>query len=185
MKTSRTLLCSLVAAATLAFATAARADHDHFDFDHIDELASHVQAHSRSLATEARRQLASDPHYRHVATDVNMVYRQSAHIHSLIHAGVNPADLCRDVRQLDELVHHLEETLADVREGHGHYDHWHRTRVWHGPDLRNIRRLMAMIEDDTHELMDEVHTLESLLSARPSRPGIYLGGSGFSIRLGR
>jgi hypothetical protein len=40
-----------------------------------------------------------------------------------------------------------------------------------------------MIEDDTHELMDEVHTLESRLSARPS--GIYLSRPGISIRFGR
>ena len=184
MKTIRLTALSFAASAAFALcAAAARADHDHFDFDSIDELASHVQAHSRSLATEVRRQLPGDPSYSHVVADVNALYRQSARIHSLIHAGVNPADLCRDVRKLDSLVHHLEETLSEVREGHSHYDHWYHTRVWHGPDLRNIRKLMAMIEDDTHELMDEVHTLESLISARPS--GIYLSRPGISIRFGR
>lgn len=184
MKTLRFAVYSLAALATLGlFTAAARADHDHFDFDPIDELASHVQAHSRDLAVEVRRQLPSDPNYRHVVADVSAVYRQSARIHSLIHAGVNPADLCRDVRKLDSLVHHLEDTLSEVRDGHSHYDHWFHTRTWHGPDLRNIRRLMGMIEDDTHELMDEVHTLESRLSARPS--GIYLSRPGISIRFGR
>jgi hypothetical protein len=183
MKTLRFAALSLAAAASLGlFAAAARADH--FHFDSIDELASHVQAHSRDLAVEVRRQLPSDPNYRHVVADVSAVYRQSARIHSLIHAGVNPADLCRDVRKLDSLVHHLEETLSLVREGHSHYDSWYHTRVWHGPDLRNIRRLMHMIEDDTHELLDEVHTLESLISAR--RPsGIYLSRPGISISFGR
>jgi hypothetical protein len=182
MKTLRFAALSLAAAASLGlFAAAARADH--FDFDPIDELASHVQAHSRDLAVEVRRQLPSDPNYRHVVADVSAVYRQSARIHSLIHASVNPSDLCREVRKLDSLVHHLEETLSEVREGHSHYDSWYHTRVWHGPDLRNIRRLMNAIESDTHELMDEVHTLESLISARPS--GIYLSRPGISIRLGR
>jgi hypothetical protein len=184
MKTIRLAAFSLAASAAFAlFATAARADHDHFEFDQIDELASHVQAHSRSLANEIRRQLPGDPNYTHAVADVTAVYRQSARIHSLIHAGVNPADLCREVRKLDSLVHHLDETLANVREGHSDYDHWHHTRVWHGPDLRNIRRLMGMIEGEMHELMDEVETLESLTSARPS--GIYFSRPGFSIRLGR
>ena len=195
MNTFRLASFSLAASAAFALvATTARADHDHYDFDSIDELASHVQAHSRSLASEVRRQLPGDPNYRHVVADVSAVYRQSARIHSLIHAGANPADLCRDVRKLDSLVHHLEETLSDVREGHSHYDHWYHTRAWHGPDLRNIRRLMGMIEDDTHELMDEIHRIETYLSARPTytRPGvsvspggIYLGGRGISVRLGR
>jgi hypothetical protein len=194
MKTLRFAAFSVAASAALALcASAARADHDYFDFDSIDELASHVQGHSRSLAAEVRRQLPSDPSYAHVVADVNALYRQSARIHTLIHAGVNPADLCRDVRQLDQLVHHLQETLSDVHEGHSHFDPWYHTYVWHGPDMRNIRRLVGMIEDDTHELMDEVHTLESL-SAGPSfsRPGvaltpggIYLGGRGISVRLGR
>ena len=184
MKTLRFAAVSLAATLSLGlFSAAARADHDHFDFDPIDELASHVQAHSRDLAVEVRRQLPSDPSYRHVVADVSAVYRQSARIHSLIHAGVNPADLCRDVRKLDSLVHHLEETLSEVREGHSHYDSWYHTRVWHGPDLRNIRRLMRMIEDDTHELMDEVHTLETMVSSPPS--GIYLSRPGISIRFGR
>ena len=184
MKTLRLAAYSFAASAALALcAASARADHDHHDFDTIDELASHVQAHSRSLALEVRRQLPGDVNYAHVVADVNALYRQSARIHSLIHAGVNPADLCRDVRKLDSLVHHLEETLSEVRPGHSHYDHWYHTQVWHGPDLRNIRRLMGMIEDDTHELMDEVETLESLASARPS--GIYLSRPGISFRFGR
>jgi hypothetical protein len=184
MKTLRLSALSLAATAAFAFgATTARADHDHYGFDTIDELASHVQAHSRSLATEVRRRLPGDPNYAHVVADVNAVYRQSARIHSLIHAGVNPAELCRDVRQLDSLVHHLEETLDGVRPGHSHFDHWTHSQVWHGPDLRNIRRLMGMIEGDTHELMEQVAVLESQLSARPS--GIYFGGRGISIRLGR
>jgi hypothetical protein len=184
MKTLRFAAFSLAAIASLGlFAALARADHNHFEFDTIDELASHVQAHSRELAVEVRRQLPGDAHYSHVVSDVSAVYRQSARIHSLIHAGVNPADLCRDVRKLDALVHHLEETLAEVREGHSHYDSWYHTRVWHGPDLRNIRRLMRAIESDAHELMDEVHTLEQLVSARPS--GIYLSRPGISVRFGR
>ena len=184
MKTLRFAALSLAAIASLGlFAASAHADHDHFGFDTIDELASHVQAHSRDLAVEVRRQLPRDPHYSHVVADVSAVYRQSARIHSLIHADVNPADLCRDVRKLDALVHHLEETLSEVREGHSHYDSWYHTRVWHGPDLRNIRRLTGMIEDETHELMEEVERIEASLSARPS--GIYLSRPGISIRLGR
>lgn len=195
MTTSRTTFLSLVAAAVFALTgTAARADHDHFDFDPIEELTAHVQDHSRDLSREVRRQLVGDPQYSHVMADVTAVYRQSARVHALSHARRDPAELCRSARKLDQLVHHLEDTISGLRDGHSHYDHWTRTRVQHGPDLRNIRRLTHMIEDDTHELLDEVQKIERRFSARPtfSRPGavvtpggVYVGGRGFSVRLGR
>jgi hypothetical protein len=182
MKTLRFTAFSLAALVGLsASAPTARADHDHFGFDAIDELASHVQAHTRDLAIEIRRQLPGDPQYRHAVADVNLVYRQAAKIHSLIHAGVSPTILCREVRTLDAQVHHLEETLSAVRSGHSHFDPWHHSHVWHGPDLRKIRRLMSAIESDTHALMDEVHTLEQLAAG----PSITFRRPGISISFGR
>lgn len=192
MKTTRFAALSVAAALTLLVSGAA-ARADHFDFDPICELSGHVQSHSRDLLREARRQLTRDPNYGHFVADVTAIYRQAGRVDSLGHAGFDHAELCRSIRQLDALVHHLEETVADLRPGHSHYDHWTHSHTFHGPDLRNIRRLVRLIEQDTHELLDQVHHVETYFSAAPvRRPGIavtpggvYLGGRGFSVRLSR
>jgi hypothetical protein len=82
---------------------------------------------------------------------------------------------------VDALMHHMEEIVDDLDHGHGHGHHH-----GHGSELRHITKLLRIIEDDAHELVEEIERLERHASHRPvfSRPGIYLGGQGISFSFG-
>lgn len=178
MKTLTLSLVSLTAFAGLLLGTnAARADHNHFGS--VENYAAHLQDHSRELYYELRVHVGYGSSGRHLMSDTAEMYRLASRIRANAHSGWNLESMCRDARRLDSLVHHMEEIVDDLDHGHGHGHH-------HGSELRHITRLLRIIEDDTHELVDEIERLERHASARPmySRPGIYLGGSGISVRFG-
>jgi uncharacterized protein (UPF0335 family) len=195
MKTTITTFCSLAAVLSLGLvASPARADHVHVHrLYQVEELAAHVMEHSRDLYHEARHELLGHPDQRHVTQDISEVYRTAASIYNTARSCQHIDELCRDARRLDKLVHHLEDTLDHVRSHdihhHGHY---------HGPDLRTARKLVRMVEQDTHELMEEIERIErryGISHAAPvavARPGVsvgpsgvYFGGRSFGIRIGR
>ena len=180
MKTLTLSLVSLTAFAGLLLGTnTARADHDHYGT--AETYAAHVQDHSRELYYEIRSHLGYGSSGRHLMSDAAEMYRLAVRIRSNAHAGWNLESMCRDARRLDSLMHHMEEIVDDLDHGHGHGHHH-----GHGSELRHITKLLRIIEDDTHELVEEIERLERHASHRPvfGRPGIYLGGQGISFKFG-
>ncbi|HEX5104818.1 MAG TPA: hypothetical protein VFV87_13450 [Pirellulaceae bacterium] len=175
--------------AILVSAGVARADHG---FSTVEDLAFHVQDHSRDLYYEVRNHLGQTSAGRHLMSDVVEVNRAAARIRSYAHAGYNLEVICRDARKLDELIHHMEEIVDDLRHaGHDHYghDHFGYGQFGHGQfDGRHVASLLREIEEDVHNLQSEIEWLERS-AVRPGVSvgpgGIYLGGRGFSIRLAR
>lgn len=171
MQTIRLTLAAFASFATLALTTTvARADH----YGSAENLAAHVQSHSRDLYTEIRHHVGYGFSGRHLLSDTAEMYRLAVRIRSNAHAGWNLNAIARDARQLDRLTHHMRELIDDMDHGHGHHKH--------GSELRHITKLLRVIEDDVHELLAEVERLQQHASLHYSQPGLYLGGTGISVK---
>jgi hypothetical protein len=168
----RTMTLVLAATFSLLAAQPARADHDS-GYDQIDRLARRIQDESRQLYQELRSASHADYGLRSAVSEVAQVYHLAGRFHSTAHTWGSVRQLHRDAKSLRQLVHHVEEHLAAYR---------------------HFRRHIDRIDNLTHDLEDRVLRLDDrpIYSRRPDygpahdvRPGISLGGSGFSIRIGR
>lgn len=146
------LLIKPIAALGLLVATVAGANTASADtYDHIDVLALHIERQARLLVRESR-QYQYTPEYRHIVADTTEMFRLTAHIHDLVRRRNCIAELERDVRELDSQFHHLEELFDRVdrnaRRGHGLVG-----------CTAQVRRLLESIEDDIHQLKDDLRSL--------------------------
>jgi hypothetical protein len=172
----RSLLLLLVTLTGSAlFANSARA----FDprYDRLDDLASRLEAESRTLTRELRRYGYADPNLREASREVASIARDARHIHTILHTGVSLDHLHSDVLSLQDSVHHLEEHLAP-------YDHFEDHVV-------QMDALTHAIDDAIHALEHAHVTRRPVTVYRPdygvpqNRGGVTFGNGGFSVRLGR
>lgn len=163
-------LTLVIAAAALAIAQPARADHDDHDLDRIDRLSQSVQSESRTLYYELRRFAYSDPNLRSAMNEVAQIYQYASRIHDGAHGHVSRRQMDRDVHAMKDLVHHVEEHLV-------HYSHY--------------RRHIDRIDSRTHQLEDAIHDFSDDFGRRPVVVDPWYGsetwygsGSGYSTRPG-
>lgn len=122
--------------------------------EHIDELALRLQGISTKLVREFSHNYRGSPHQRHLVADGIAVARLARHVHSLAHHGAachNREALLADVRQLDELYHHMEITLVEVRA----------RSIRPGCDQR-IDRLMSAFHDTLEHIESDLSGLDVL-----------------------
>ncbi|MEQ8786288.1 MAG: hypothetical protein RIC55_08310 [Pirellulaceae bacterium] len=178
---SKSFAIAVVAAASLISTRSA----DAAPGDHLDLLASRLQAQSRDLIGEFRLHYAHTAEYRHLVSDAYSVYRLAGHIHVLAHTSQSLHHIESDLRQLDRLLHHLHE-LVDHREIHPHGGHTHG-------DTAHVHRLLGQMEDTLHHMLSDVRQMTRHNHGVGSGHGRFSGGygqfpsqsSGIIIRNGR
>ena len=196
MKTSLSIVCSsLVALVGLVAVSPARADQ-HRAVHEIERLALHVRTHSREMASLLR--VGRFPHdfAQHLRGDLAAVGQAADHLRDTADDHDHPQHILADIRQLSPLVRQVVSHVRELNAGLG----------WYGggsSSLRNLNRLAAEMQEDMQQLefnarlLDGSHyhshggTLYRPVPAQP-RPGIafgpgglVIGGSRFSIQLGR
>jgi hypothetical protein len=129
----------------------------------LDSAAHYVEETANALAWELYRHHRNDRGYREVYTETKEVWAVARHCHDLLHNKISNARLKRNVAELDELFHHLEEHIA---RWHPDYharpaDGWHEFAIHdhdhihdHGADER-LLGIMANLERGLHKLMQD------------------------------
>jgi hypothetical protein len=143
----------------------ARAD----GFEHIDSLALSLQKQTRALYNEFGEHFGHSSHAFHLKNDAAKMFRLARHVHDVAHVGGNPNHIAADLKQLDQLFHHLEGLVDhiehDAAHGDGHV---------HG-DITHVRQLMAEVEGTLHHLRADLKELRR----GPVGPVVPIGGGGF------
>ena len=182
----------------------ARADHD--QRAEVKALARRAQDQSRELYGEIQAHLRSSPHYRELLNDVAGIHRAAGHIRSVA-SHVSRQHLDTDIHELEELVAHVKEHVADAsHDSHGHsHVGTYGYIVRHSGSTRHVREAIRELDDTVEQLVDAVHDLDSGYGYEVRRPvvvdsyyppsygyrsgysssGITFGGRGFSIQFGR
>lgn len=149
----------------------------------VERLSRSIQAESRSLYYELRAFPYGDANTRSALSEVGQIYSLASRIHDAAHGYGSVHGMDRNVHSLKRLVHHVEEHLAGQRY---------------------FRGLINRIDNLTHELEDAVHDLDDReffggpvtsghVHSGPvysgpvnsTRPGVTIGGRGFSFTIGR
>ena len=126
-------------------------------YDHFDQIAHRIERQATELVREVRH-FRHTRQYGHLAQDAVALMRSARHAHNTAHVGCDLGHLEVDVREMDRLVHHIEDLLDDIEHsiihGHGHA---------HG-NARHVRQVLHAIEDNVHHLWDDLRALR-----RPGR----------------
>ena len=150
---------------TCLISTLALTDARGTDLEHIDRLAYSIKRQTALICRELRLGFRQTPHYHHLYSDVYKMYRLADHIHDVAHHAPNLPHMRSDARELDELMHHVQELLgasvADAR-----YDFHTGVGLgvsgYHG---RRMRSLIDGLEDSVHHLLDDLN-----VAGRRTRP---------------
>lgn len=121
-------------------------------YDHFDRIARDIERQSVALVRETRH-FRHTPQYRHLVQDAVALMRTAQHAHNTAHIGCDLGHLEADVRELDRLVHHLEEVVDDIEHGilHGH-GHAHG-------NANHVHQLLHAIEANVHHLWSDLRSL--------------------------
>lgn len=114
-------------------------------FEHIDRLAVRLQRQAEELHEEVHLHFRRTPQYRHLDRDVAAIERHAAHIHEVAHRG-DVRHFRADVRELDRLVHHVEELVDDL----GRFRQLDRRAYVH------LRRSLEQVADTVHHLSEDL-----------------------------
>ena len=171
----------------------------------IHDLAYTLKRQTTRAAREVRYGFRHTPQYRHLYKDVYEMYREADHLYRISHHAVSNAHVLEDIEELDELMHHTQELVAEIKKHTGSpLDH----DFGHGAASRyHLRRLCDILESTNHtlhELQDLVDykspnrlerelippaapsELPPIPSARRRRIEVFRsgrGGFGFSLRI--
>ncbi len=162
MTTRAKLTTTVIAAFTLALAsTSAHA----VDYRHLDRLAIRLTKNSEALFREFRVHYRHTSEYRHLISDAKALRSRALHIHEVAHHRGSLYHLASDVREMDQLFHHLEEVVERVDHRSSH--DYHSGHV-HG-NSRHVSSLMRTIGCDLHHLGEDVEmaTPRSSYNRRP------------------
>jgi hypothetical protein len=140
----------------------ARAD----EFEHIDSLALSLQRQTRELYNEFGEHYRHASHSIHLRNDAAKMFRLARHIHDVAHVGGSLNHIAADLRQLDQLFHHLEDLVEHIE-----HDAFHGDGHVHG-DTGHVQALMSEIEDTIHHLRADVNELRR----GPVGPVVPIGG---------
>lgn len=134
----------------------------------VDELAFALMRQTAAATREVRFGFRNAPQYKHLYQDVYDMYRAADHIHDVAHVAGNQRHILKDVEQLDELVHHVQELIDEMSGpavGHSrHYQYHYGHRPSSQYHMRRLNHLMHDIVETVHELQDVVGY------SRPTRP---------------
>ncbi len=172
MKTIATTTAILVTSGL--FADTARAGH------HIDELAYTLRNQAVAVTREVYTGFRGTPQFEHLYSDVYEMYKLADHIHDVAHVRGSIPHIRRDMEEMDELFHHVEDLVADISRNsrsshrsrfghhghHGHYGH-HGVSSYH---LRRLCRLLEEMEDTMHHLLEDVSVGAVPVPAVPTPP---------------
>ena len=142
-----TAIAAVIAAAGLTLQSAS-AGHD----EGLIHLSHELEELAGSLHEEFGAHYSHTSAYRHLLADASSIAGRADHIHRLAHdPRAYLIHIEADLRQLDELAHHLHE-LVDVTDA-GHYGHVHG-------DSRHVHTLMASLTGVIHSMESEVQAMQ-------------------------
>lgn len=144
----------------------------------VDELANELQRDMAQICREVRVHFRHTAEYRHLYKDAYDMYSRAVHIHDVAHHMDRRAlgEIEQDVAALDDLYHHVEELVSQLKRrsgGHGH-DIRHggrgrgRVEFRHGGSGVNgfhLRQLIRMLD----HAGDTLHTLQEVVAAHHQR----------------
>lgn len=128
--------------------------------NHVDDLAVLLMRQANSICLEMHRNYRHNPGYRETYREMYQVLQDAKHIHELVHDHYHHRDhrgerdhIASDLHEMDGLVHHVEEDIANWTPAHAHHDHFHHGAV-HGQG-QNLQRLMHSFSETLHHLMTD------------------------------
>ena len=170
---SKTITAIVIAIGFVSGADSAKAS----TYDHLDQLALQLQGQSRRLISEFRLHYRHTREYRHLISDGYEMYRLAAHIHRVAHQHGGVHHLQSDLKQLDQLHHHIHD-LVDHREVHPHGGHVHG-------NTGHVHAMLEEMEDTLHHMLDDVKQLtRPVYHHRDHRHDTFHGGPDREIRIG-
>lgn len=126
----------------------------------VDELAYSLMRQTAAATREVRLGFRHSPQYKHLYQDVYDMYSAADHIHDIAHVAGSQRHILKDVEQLDELVHHVQELIDEMSGpavGHLSHNHYRYGRsVSSQYHMRRLNYLMHDIVETVHELQDVV-----------------------------
>lgn len=129
-------------------------------YQHFDSIAKDLERQAHLFVKETRH-FRHTPQYRHLLHDALTLARTARHAHVTAHVGCDLRHLEKDVRILDERLHHLTDLVRDIDRGAA-YGRGHARC-----DTRHVHRLLQLMLNDVHHLLDDIQALRG----RHHRPG--------------
>ncbi len=139
-------------------------EHFHATGGHTDSVANRVEQAANLVAWELHNHHRGHHDFRVVYRETKEMWAVARHCHDLLHNNISNDRLKRNVRELDELFHHLEEHLVTWQMGYSARvnGQWHDYVLHdheHGHGFGGEHRLLALMADlerSLHHLMEDV-----------------------------
>ncbi len=127
--------------------------------DHLDELAVQLERQANAICLEMYHNYQGNRGYRETYREMYKVLQDAKHIHELVHDRYHRNQrggedhIARDLHEMDDLFHHIEEDIARWTPDHGHHhDHFHRGGRQQG---QRLHRLVDEFSQTLHHMMED------------------------------
>ena len=80
----------------------------------VHDLAYSLKSQTARAAREVRYGFRHTPQYRDLYKDVYDMYCEADHLYRISHRAVSNAHVLEDIAELDELMHHTQELVAEL-----------------------------------------------------------------------
>ena len=114
--------------------------------DHLDRTARQLQAQLRDLHDEAHTHFRSTPQFREMDRHIGEMQQKAAHIQEVIRRRGGVDHLRADVRDLDRLLHHVED-LVDALGRSGQIDR---------QAFAHLRQSLRRVSQSVHHLSEDL-----------------------------
>ena len=162
------------------------------DLEHLDQVAFSIKRQTARICRELNLGFRRAPQYRHLYKDVYAMYQLADHMHEIAHHTNNVRHLRADARELDELMHHVQELFSQsvashaprsITSVHGIHLRYHSGSVGlQGYHTRRLQTMLESLEDSVHHLLEDldagprprngVPVPPPIPPAAPSRPSL-------------
>ncbi len=132
--------------------------------NHLDTLADQLQTQAKAITWDMYQNYQGNHDFNATYGEMYELFESANHLHQLIHDASyfsrhhDVDHIAKDLHQMDQLFHHIEDNIA----------HWTPTRIahHHGQVHSNLHRKIEAMEDTLHHLMED-YGVRSNIGAPP------------------